>query len=471
MSIRLLYLTVWCCALTQGARASAASSATDSRDPALLDAQLTAVATSGDALAWAVGDRGAIWHTADGGAHWNAQNSTVDCRLSSVFFLDAKIGWAVGGSTQPYTHATSGVLLRTRDGGTTWTLERKLMLPALERIAFFDSLHGWALGQSSAFFPSGVFTTEDGGRTWSALPAPESRAWLAGDFIDPHTGALAGRAGTLAAIRRRGVETITANYGLRALRQMKLIAPAGGWLVGDGGLALTTRDLGKSWQTSEGEISPGIRNQFDFAALAVAGEHCWIAGSPGTRVIHTADGGRTWKTHDTGQSLPIHGLAFVNERSGYAVGDLGTILATSDGGASWKRQRSGGLRAAYMGFFGRPGDIPLELVAKLSADDGYLAAIEILNRDDLEIRSVEDPAAQAHEAAVRVGASASESAWRFPLRQASLKFSAEQLVETWNLANDGQSVEKLEAHIVGRIRTWRPSVVFTSSADPRPSTH
>jgi photosystem II stability/assembly factor-like uncharacterized protein len=367
MSIRLQYLAVWCLALALGVRALAA---TDANDSALLDAQLTDVATIGDTLAWAVGDRGAIWHTADGGAHWNAQNSTVDCRLASAFFLDAKIGWAAGGSTQPYTHATNGVLLRTRDGGATWTLERKLMLPALERIAFFDPLHGWALGQSSAFFPSGVFTTEDGGRTWSALPAPESRAWLAGDFIDPHTGALAGRAGTLAAIRRRGVETVTANFGLRALRQMKLVAPAGGWLVGDGGLALTTRDLGKSWQTSEGEISPGIRNQFDFAALAVRGEHCWIAGSPGTRVIHTADGGRTWQTPDTGQSLPIHGLAFVNERIGYAVGDLGTILTTSDGGASWKRQRSGGSRAAYMGFFGRPSDVPLELVAKLSADDG-----------------------------------------------------------------------------------------------------
>lgn len=467
-------VAAWCCLLALGARALAASGQTDPSDPALLDAQLTDIATAGEARAWAVGDRGAIWHTADGGRHWTAQNSTVACRLASVFFLDAKIGWAAGGATQPYTHSSGGVLLRTRDGGATWTLERKLMLPALERIAFFDPMHGWALGQSSAFFPSGVFTTEDGGRTWSALPAPESRAWLTGDFIDPHTGALAGRVGTPATIRRRGVEAVSANYGLRSLQQMKLIAPAGGWLVGDGGLALTTRDLGKTWQTTEGEISPGIRNQFDFAALAVRGEHCWIAGAPGTRVLHTADGGRSWQAHDTGQPLPIHGMAFVNDQKGFAVGDLGTILATADGGATWKRQRGGGMRAAYMGFFGRPSDIPLELIAKLSADDGYLAAIEVLNREDLEIRSVEDRAAQAHEAAVRVGASAVSAAWRFPLRQSSLKFTAEQLVDTWNQANDGQSVEKLESHIVARIRTWRPSVVFTSSADPRavdPLTH
>ncbi len=70
---------------------------------------------------WAVGDRGIIWHTADGGRHWSLQSSGVDCRLSSVLFLDRKIGWAAGGLTQPYTHASVGVVLHTRDGGEHWT--------------------------------------------------------------------------------------------------------------------------------------------------------------------------------------------------------------------------------------------------------------------------------------------------------------------------------------------------------------
>ncbi len=45
--------------------------------------------------------------------------------------------------------------------------------------------------------------------------------------------------------------------------------------------------------------------------------------------------------------------------------------------------------------------------------------------------------------------------------------SADQLVEGWNQANDGGAIDKLEAHVVARIRMWRPSVVFTSSADVR----
>jgi photosystem II stability/assembly factor-like uncharacterized protein len=431
------------------------------------DAQLADVCFVDAANGWAVGDRGAIWQTSDGGAHWQPQASGIDCRLASVCFLDAKIGWAAGGFTQPYTRATRGVVLRTRDGGTHWTVDRKLVLPAIRRVRFFDPAHGWALGQSSAYFPSGVYATVDGGRSWSAMPAAQTQNWLAGDLIDPDTGALAGRASALAVVRRRSIEPLVADYGLRALGQMKLVAPSQGWLVGDGGLVLKTQDLGKSWQTAESEIPAALRNQFDFRALAVHGQHCWVAGTPGTCVLHSADAGRTWSVGHSGQSLPLASLAFVDEQTGWAVGDLGTILGTTDGGKTWRKQRSGGNRSAYLGFYSRALDIPLELVARLSADDGYLGAIEVLNREDIEAGSAADGdlAAAAHEASVLAGASATQQAWRFPLRSSGLKLSAEQLVEGWNQANDGGALEKLESHVVARIRMWRPNVVFTAAAE------
>ena len=88
-------------------------------------------------------------------------------------------------------------------------------MPAIRQIRFFDPLHGWAIGEPSAYFPSGVFATDDGGRSWSALPAGDTRRWLTGDFVDPDNGALAGRTSALAAVRRRAVETSTADYRLR----------------------------------------------------------------------------------------------------------------------------------------------------------------------------------------------------------------------------------------------------------------
>ncbi|MEX0675920.1 MAG: YCF48-related protein [Pirellulales bacterium] len=457
-----LWLATWCVATAAVANEPAPTS-----EAMLADAQLADVAFVDRAHGWAVGDRGVIWHTSDGGRHWTLQSSGVDCRLSSVFFLSDKVGWAAGGYTQPYTRATVGVVLSTRDGGGHWTPLRTRILPTIKRIGFFDLKQGWAVGQSSAYFPTGVYVTSDGGQSWSAVPGTAGHAWLAGDFVDPNTGALAGCDGALATVRRRGVEPQPSDFGLRALRRMKLVAPAGGWLVGDGGLVLATRDLGKSWQTAEGPLPPGCARHFDFAAVAVRGEHCWVAGTPGTRVLHSGDGGRTWQAADTGQPLPIRALAFADDETGWAVGDMGLILGTTDGGRTWKRQRAGAARSAFAGFFSRPAEIPLELVARLAADDGYIGAIEILNRESSQIRSPLDADALAHEASVRAGASVGGAAWRFPLRWASLKLSADQLVEDWNRANDGEALEKLEAHIVGRIRMWRPNVVVTVGAEAR----
>ena len=110
---------------------------------------------------------------------------------------------------------------RTRDGGEHWSIDRKLVLPAIRRLGFFDATHGWALGQVSAYFPSGMYATSDGGRSWSAMPAVEAHNWLAGDLTDRDTGAVGGRASALAVIRRHGAEPLVADYGLRAIWQMR----------------------------------------------------------------------------------------------------------------------------------------------------------------------------------------------------------------------------------------------------------
>lgn len=438
-------------------------------DPMLADAQLADVAFVDAARGWAVGDRGVIWHTADGGRHWKLQHSGVTCRLSSVCFLSDKVGWVAGGYTQPYTGATVGVVLHTRDGGDHWRAQRTRLLPAIRRIGFFDLAQGWAVGDTSAYFPTGVYTTSDGGKSWASMPGAANGGWLAADFVDPLTGHLAGRDGALATVRRGGVALAASDFGLRALRHMKLVKGNAGWLVGDGGLVLQTVDRAGSWQTPPGALPSGSGN-FDFAALATAGPHCWVAGTPGTRVWHTPDGGQTWQAVDTGQPLPIRALEFVDEQHGWAVGDLGLILATRDGGRSWQRQRAGATRAALAGFFSQPDEIPLELLARLSGDEGYVGVIEILNRDAAPARSVTttpESGAQAHEATVAAGASVGAGAWRFPLRSAGLKLSARQLVDDWNRVNDGQALDKIEGHVVSRIRMWRPNVVVAPAAEAR----
>ena len=439
------------------------------------DALLADVCHVGAQLAWAVGDRGAIWHTGDGGRAWRLQESTVDCRLNSVVFVDENNGWAAGGSTQPYTHTTRGVILRTTDGGRHWARVERLLLPTLVKIKFFNPRQGVAIGRASELFPSGIFTTDDGGRSWNTLPAEgtgswRKGSWRTGDFVDRNIGALAGDFGSLATLRRRSIESATGSVGLlRSVAAMTLVAPSGGWLVGDGGLIRTTADLGSSWQEPPGELPTALAEHFDLGAVDAMGSHVWVAGSPGTRVFHTADAGRTWEAAATGSNVPLRAIEFVDVRQGYAVGALGTILTTDDGGRSWRVARGGGSRAALLGVFSQAEDIPLELFAKLSAADGYLAAVDVLCRraPSEMLADLAGLAPRTHEALVAVGGSSTEAAWNFPVRQAGLRLSIDQLIAGLDRANDGQAIRRLESRVVRQIRTWRPDVIVTHDAAPR----
>ena len=435
------------------------------------DARLADVEFVDLQFGWAVGDRGTIWHTEDGGRNWHLQTTAVDCSLTSVSFVDRQNGWAAGGGANPYTHTGTGVLLATSDGGRHWNLVKSL-LPALGQVRFLDRKHGWAVGSSSALFPSGVFTSADGGRSWTPMTGAKTSGWRGGDFINPNTGVLAGTDGTAAVVRRGSVEPArTARFGLRGLTRVKLVPEVSpqlyGWMIGQGGLVMMTSDLGTTWQTPPGDLPDGAIGQFDFSALEVRGPKAWVAGSPGTRVFHTADAGRTWTSLSTGQNLPIRDITFVDDAIGWAVGDLGIILSTADGGRSWRRQRSGGTRAALMALLADPDDVPLELFAQLSGNDGYLGVVEVLGRRDTETTPRGDVPAtdRIHQATVGVGASGAATDWRFPLSDEALKLSDDRVVEQWDRANDARGLRELEAHLVRRIRLWRPDVVLTHDAD------
>ncbi len=433
------------------------------------DAQLWDVCFVDAQTGWAVGDRGVIWHTRNGGQSWQQQPSPVTCRLNSVFFLDPQHGWAAGGRTVPFTHVPEGIVLVTRDGGASWQQVPRLLVPTFYRIKFFTSQQGVAFGAPSALFPSGVFTSEDGGRSWTTVPAAEGQTWFAGDFVDPLSGALAGR-GAPVTVRRRTLEPArTADLGLRTIHRLELRAPTSGWMVGDGGLVMKTADLGKSWQSTAGELPDDAARHFDLHALAVVQENCWTAGTPGTRIFRTRDGGASWTSHDTGCTAPLHSLAFVDARHGWAVGALGTILATRDGGESWQVQRAGGSRAALLGVFSEAGAVPLELFAHLSGGQGYLSAVKLLGRREFDPQAgVKDDLPQrAHDALVAVGGCGASAAWQFPLRQEGLSLSVDQILTGLDRANDGQALEKLEASIVRAIRLWRPDVLVTHPASLR----
>ena len=65
----------------------------------------------------------------------------------------------------------------------------------------------------------------------------------------------------------------------------------------------------------------------------------WASGRWGT-VVHTSDGGKTWRRQQTGTDFTLSSIYFPDNKHGWAVGDEGTIINTSDGGKTWQSQKS-----------------------------------------------------------------------------------------------------------------------------------
>ncbi|MBS0261962.1 MAG: hypothetical protein JSS02_08390 [Planctomycetes bacterium] len=463
------------------------------REPTALDddANLHDVQFVGIKRGWAVGDQGVIWHSEDGGDSWVLQNSGVQCPLRSVCFLSDKVGWVAGGGTIPFTGRSYGVILATNDGGLTWkplvgrppilsapgerrqhlgvqTAEKqitagKVQLPRLRKIRFFSLEEGVAIGEGAGTEPSGVYITEDGGKTWRSLPGKAAPGWLGAEFLNLDAGILVGVRDSLGvALERHVTMPRFERLGTRNRNAIALDRGRSGWLVGDGGMVLRTENDGVVWQQPERPLPAGIRETFDFQTVCCRDQHVWVAGNPGSMVWHSPDAGKSWQKQRTGITVPLEKLFFASPQHGWCVGALGTMARTIDGGRTWQVQHGEGRRAALLSLYGRLDQVSLGFIAEMSAELGYRSVVSVVSREESTEASLNDAEAadRFHEAVTRAGGSQGKLGWQLRLSIPGLDKDFDRLVQEWNRRTENHLDEVLTGQIVRQIRTWKPSVLI-----------
>ena len=107
------------------------------------------------------------------------------------------------------------------------------------------------------------------------------------------------------------------------------------YAVGHKGTILHSDDGGTTWKS---QVSG--TNQSLMSVSFVTAQAGWAVGHKGT-ILHTDDGGTTWKTQASGTTQHLSSVTFATAQAGWAVGDDGTILHTDGGGTTWKTQASG----------------------------------------------------------------------------------------------------------------------------------
>ena len=270
-------------------------------------------------IGWVVGDWGTLLKTTDNGKSFQKveSNSFQQESLKAIHFIDKIHGWIIT-SSNPDDIDNPGNIFHTSDGGQTWSNQLKTNR-ALFGIHFIDIKTGWVVGDKRA-----IYTTSDGGKNWIDI-TQGSNIRHKEEYGQPeHLG-------------NEPLHTFT-------LYNVDFSDKENGWIVGDLGVILHTtfeidKDNVRKWKHQRG--GPRFHNSADGLLLGldfISNKKGWVVGENGT-ILHTRNGGVTWES----QSNPTHllfGICTVSETEAYVVGDRGTILQTDDSGIVWKSQDS-----------------------------------------------------------------------------------------------------------------------------------
>jgi photosystem II stability/assembly factor-like uncharacterized protein len=174
----------------------------------------------------AAGAGATLLRSGDGGVTWSTLRYAADDYLTSVRFLDAQHGWALG-------YSPAELFLRTTDGGATWNAWSTGGLRSLS-VDFADANNGWAVGGT-------ILRSTDGGATWVPQTSPVTGTYLSSlTAVDAQT------------------------------------AWAAGWGP-SGGVVLYTSDGGATWSRQPTGTSNGINS-----IVSLDARTAWAVGDRGT---------------------------------------------------------------------------------------------------------------------------------------------------------------------------------------------
>ncbi len=294
---------------------------------------------------------------------------------------------------------------------------------------------GWAIGDASNLYQTGVFSTTDGGLTWSSHSSGRLKNWIDGQ----RTGdgfVLLDENGQLFKVTAAGAEkSIVLGDSQPQITALEMLDNQRGLCVGLNGLILKTDDGGLSWNRPPQLSQPWLAGM-DFYSITQSGTNFWLVGDPGKLAISIDQQTGEISKHQL-PAVSLTDIAFADQDNGCAVGALGTVVHTHDGGQTWQRVE-GNDRVALLNVFPSMADVPFEVMANYSSEEGFISANVFLNSTGhSQLRALQ-------QATERIGSSHCCEIGLPP-------DPADQL------AADAQVIEKL----VREIRSLQPNVVLS----------
>ena len=269
---------------------------------------------SGDV--WAVGSNGIICRLNLENYEWNVQESELYGNLYSVSFVNAQKGWVCG---------QNGQIAHTQDGGKTWQVQKSGVNEHLFSLTFKSEKKGWAVGEFGI-----ILHTSDGGQTWHVQNEKTDKIYNSIYFNDTEYGWVVGEFGTILFTEDGGLKWMEQKnpLGEKTLFSVHFKDRTNGWIAGMDGSILNTIDSGNTWTVMKSAITENLM------CIQVAGNNGWVIGLKGAYGMLNKE---MWndETHRVPTRAWLSDCVFVDEKTGWLAGSVGTLLHTLDGGKTW----------------------------------------------------------------------------------------------------------------------------------------
>lgn len=271
------------------------------------------------------------------GQGWLKQQSNTDSHLRSVYFVNSKIGFAVG---------QNGIILKTTDGGNQWVAKPSVTSQYLVSVCFVDSLTGFTISSDE------LYKTNDGGDNWFFQERMNILKEI--HFVGQDTGFVMGSRGKMLVTTDKGITWVKQNcietdiqcfWATNSKNMYNGSQYFYIWGSADGGL---------NWFVSHGDAGPGWIFDIFFTNQNTGHAVGWgnSQGLSYGMIFKTTNAGLDWaKNYDYQDDGLLNSVFFTNEDIGYIVGYQGYIIKTTDGGENWVGLDSGDNNALYSVFF------------------------------------------------------------------------------------------------------------------------
>mgnify|MGYP000106079901 FL=1 len=252
----------------------------------------------------AVGERGHILLSSNA-VDWQQANVPLQTTLTSVFFINNELGWAVG---------HDATILNTKDGGLTWQIQQnkpELEKPLLD-IVFKNSTEGLAIGAYGL-----SFRTTDGGVTWenefhSEFLLPEDAEYLKELKQEDEEAYLDEASSILPHFNRIVIDGRTL------------------YMVGEIGLIAKSNDFGRNWLPFD-EIYQG--SFFDISRTMQG--NLVVVGLRG-HVFRSLKNGTPWQQRETETTALLNDIVLSDDERIFILGNNGTLLESVDDGQNYR---------------------------------------------------------------------------------------------------------------------------------------